>query len=971
MNNYRKRQIRIFISSTFEDMAFERSELAKTFRELSVKARSHNVALNAIDLRWGIRPGESVVELCLREIENSHPFFLGIIGDRYGSVPDMEEYTANENLQLKYGNWLEDAIRDGMSYTEIEMQFGAFMEMEKAQRTGNIVFFIKDDAQKTKSPKLESLIKKINDYHGKGLCDLDDYSTVTELSTKVRTYYESVLNNLYPKGQLQEFEIERLTQTTVCGEKSSSYIPYNDYCIKLDDFVNNENSQYQILTGEDGTGKSSLLAYWINQHLNDKAMDIVYSFVGEGLIKYNTESLQHQIYSEIAQKYDSQSTSPHDSVTTKDLAELLAELPMEKPLVIAIDGVSKLYRYGEPVNLLWLPIPIASNVKVIMADVPEDALRHSMISKECLLSITPISEDFDKLKLMDTYLGVYGKKLSDEEKTLLASSALCNNGLILKSILNELIYFGKYDTIDQTIRWFISSPDSSTLFEKILQNYEQNYTEELVRDVLSLIAVSRNGLEEIVIMETLGIRQYQWSQLFCALNLHFSVTNGKVRLAYPPIITAINKRYNSHFEAYRRKIANYYESHIKEDDGTFNADAVLEVTWQYYRLEDAGNLFRHLADFRLLTILFHQDYFNAGTYWRYLENTDNHTYDINIYAHISCEDMALLADFYRELSMFCFETRFNLGAAFTYMELCLQMHTSLFGKVSEEVATDYERLGEISKSKANDSDPIGIALNYYQRAYQIWTELPGDHRFAIVENLMVMSELMRGLDFAEETNDLLNRALNMLNGISSISPSFIARIIENMADKKLDYGHYEEARRYYEDAMRFRENDVPPNHPSIANKYISIGWTYEFEENYPQALEYYQKAENIFVEKFGLEHAACARIKRFIGRVLCKMQRYDEGLKTLDEAIDIWNGRLGEINISTAETLQLKATVYAKMNKTGEPDKEARILTERAINILEEIGGCEDVINSYYQFLADMYRPKYPKIADVYLEKIH
>lgn len=57
MNNLNKRQIRIFISSTFEDLATERHELAKTFRELSLKARSYNVSLHAIDLRWGIRQG--------------------------------------------------------------------------------------------------------------------------------------------------------------------------------------------------------------------------------------------------------------------------------------------------------------------------------------------------------------------------------------------------------------------------------------------------------------------------------------------------------------------------------------------------------------------------------------------------------------------------------------------------------------------------------------------------------------------------------------------------------------------------------------------------------------------------------------------------------------------------------------------------------------------------------------------------
>ena len=48
--------------------------------------------LTELDLRWGITEEEAksgkVVEICLREIENSIPFFIGIIGNRYGWIPN-------------------------------------------------------------------------------------------------------------------------------------------------------------------------------------------------------------------------------------------------------------------------------------------------------------------------------------------------------------------------------------------------------------------------------------------------------------------------------------------------------------------------------------------------------------------------------------------------------------------------------------------------------------------------------------------------------------------------------------------------------------------------------------------------------------------------------------------------------------------------------------------------------------------
>ena len=79
-NLIENRHIRVFISSTFQDMQDERDYLMKhTFPTLRKLASERDVTLTEIDLRWGITEEESlngkVVEICLREIENSVPFF--------------------------------------------------------------------------------------------------------------------------------------------------------------------------------------------------------------------------------------------------------------------------------------------------------------------------------------------------------------------------------------------------------------------------------------------------------------------------------------------------------------------------------------------------------------------------------------------------------------------------------------------------------------------------------------------------------------------------------------------------------------------------------------------------------------------------------------------------------------------------------------------------------------------------------
>lgn len=60
-NNFQKsRNIRIFISSTFQDMQSERDMLVnKVFPRLRQIAYERNVTLTEVDLRWGITEEEA------------------------------------------------------------------------------------------------------------------------------------------------------------------------------------------------------------------------------------------------------------------------------------------------------------------------------------------------------------------------------------------------------------------------------------------------------------------------------------------------------------------------------------------------------------------------------------------------------------------------------------------------------------------------------------------------------------------------------------------------------------------------------------------------------------------------------------------------------------------------------------------------------------------------------------------------
>lgn len=86
------RQIRLFVSSTFRDMQRERDVLMKlVFPRLRRLCEDRGVTFTEVDLRWGITEEQAhrreVLPIIFDEVERCRPFFVGLLGERYGWVP--------------------------------------------------------------------------------------------------------------------------------------------------------------------------------------------------------------------------------------------------------------------------------------------------------------------------------------------------------------------------------------------------------------------------------------------------------------------------------------------------------------------------------------------------------------------------------------------------------------------------------------------------------------------------------------------------------------------------------------------------------------------------------------------------------------------------------------------------------------------------------------------------------------------
>ena len=152
MKHYKEwRTITIFISSTFLDMNAERDYIREKIRELEATYfRERHILLKTIDLRWGVttqgideKDKESeILKVCFNEIKRSAPFFIALLGERYGWIPPHEQ------LQIILDSLDDDdkevlVDRTNESVTHLEIDLGA---LKYNPLLKNSLFFFRDES---------------------------------------------------------------------------------------------------------------------------------------------------------------------------------------------------------------------------------------------------------------------------------------------------------------------------------------------------------------------------------------------------------------------------------------------------------------------------------------------------------------------------------------------------------------------------------------------------------------------------------------------------------------------------------------------------------------------------------------------------------------------------------------------------------------------------------------------------------
>lgn len=290
----------IFISSTFMDMNGERDILNNyVLPKLNESLNSKRINVQFIDLRWGIRTGESVSEderdnkvlsVCFTEIARSQPFFVALLGDRYGY--DKLDKAILDSNAFRFNSATDNQNLYNKSVTELEIMYGVFSHPE--YQIPKALFFFRQanyagmsDDTKEKftegKSKIDYLKKLISDKCSENKCRDNVISYHVSDWDESKRRFRSFNNNdfgdliylhLYKKI-LEHFESQDVSKMILPEQlrfEQESFLYNTGNAIGVEERIEallSNSRLLNIIRGESGIGKTTLLKH-LAKYLNNR-----------------------------------------------------------------------------------------------------------------------------------------------------------------------------------------------------------------------------------------------------------------------------------------------------------------------------------------------------------------------------------------------------------------------------------------------------------------------------------------------------------------------------------------------------------------------------------------------------------------------------------------------------------------------------------------------------------------------------
>jgi telomerase protein component 1 len=550
---------RVFISSTFRDMHAERDWLVKrVFPALRQRLEPLRIHLVDIDLRWGITreqaDNDQVLGLCLQQIDECRPFFLGLLGGRYGWVPAR----LPADVGSRFG-WTQ--YHAGKSITELEIVHGVLND-PATQRRALFCFrgdqFLdgidsvhraiyeeqatdedttalgRDEAERRAAERrgqladLKNQIRKLSP----PLRLLDGYSCTWDATAiNPASKVPGRIGGLGPFGawvvahlervildapemrehlaavrhlRLDDLAEEREHHQRFIESRTRVYVGRQRVEDALAAFAGGEDAGPCLVAGPSGCGKSASLAkfvtFWRDTHPRDA---VIAHFVGASSRAAGLREMLRHLCAEVADTLHRRVALKDD---VRDLSEqfrdLLDRVPANRRVVLVIDALDQLGEGDAAHALYWLPVHAPPQVRVVISciddpDRPAQPVLQAVRGRHPHeIPVAPL-DDQERLSILREAASVSAKTLDQQQLAMLLGNEATRNPLFLQTALEELRGFGSFEQLNRRIAAFPREGDTLTaLFQQVIRRLAEDFDPDAVTDVLSLLTCARRGLSE-------------------------------------------------------------------------------------------------------------------------------------------------------------------------------------------------------------------------------------------------------------------------------------------------------------------------------------------------------------------------------------------------------------------------------------------------------------------------------------------
>jgi Domain of unknown function (DUF4062)/NACHT domain len=630
------RAIRVFVSSTFRDMGAEREELIKRiFPQLRKLCDRRGVTWGEVDLRWGVSDEQKaegqVLPICLAEIQRCRPYFIGLLGERYGWIPEQFPPTllAQEPWLGKYA---------GRSVTELEILYGVLDDPAMEQHA---FFYLRDPrylqslpadqrpAFEEGSPAPVQKLSALKDRIRRSPFPVrENYSDAGELGQLVLADLTELINRLFPEGSAPDaLDREAASHDAFAMTRSRIFVGRQHDLAQLDAHVRGDGPPV-VVVGDSGLGKSALLANWaLRLKAAEPDLFVFTHFIGASSESTDWAALARRLIGVLNRRYGLAVELPSDARALRGaFASALRMAGAMHRLVIVIDGLNQLDDQDQAPDLVWLPSGLLPRVRLVLSTLPGrplDEIERRHWAKHELLALTRS----ERKQLIVDYLAQYTKTLARSQVGHIAAAPAVGNPLFLVALLEELRVWGDHDTLEARIQDYLSSASIDQLFQKILGRYEVDYERDypgLVSKAFSLIWAGRRGIAETELLELLGhdgepLPQAIWSPLFLASESSLISYVGRIGFFHDYFRRAVRDRYLAEAPAQaeiHRRLADYFAPR------ELTQRKIDELPWQLAQAGAWSELAALLAELPFLRAAWGEAGYEIRGYWRLIDRRD-------------------------------------------------------------------------------------------------------------------------------------------------------------------------------------------------------------------------------------------------------------------------------------------------------------------------------------------------------------